>query len=223
MVGEGGRTAMAGPVYHYDPELQSEIKLPRYYDKGIFIYEWMRNWIRVVRTDDKGNYSGMEPFMPSTNFDKIIDMELGPDGALYILEYGKNWYSPNRNARLSRLEFHEKKGQEDHNSSKIAGEGKNEPNGHKQTGENKNIGSAMIEKSDCKACHALNQKSVGPSFQEIALKYKDRPKMADSLVNKVINGGSGVWGQSPMSAHPQLAKKDVREMVGYILSLKDSI
>jgi cytochrome c len=100
---------------------------------------------------------------------------------------------------------------------------KNAAKGHSQPEDYKNIGSTLIEKSDCKACHALNQKSVGPSFYEIAIRYKDRPEMVDSLVNKVIDGGSGVWGQSPMSAHPQLAKKDVGKMVGYILSLKDSI
>ncbi|MCG2462223.1 ThuA domain-containing protein [Flavobacteriaceae bacterium F89] len=223
LVGEGGRTAMAGPVYHYDPNLKSDIKLPKYYDNGVFIYEWMRNWIMVVRIDKYGNYVGMERFMPSTSFDKIIDMELGPDGALYILEYGKNWYSPNRNARLSRLEYQEKAQQDKGDSMKEIVDDKSLPNGHIQSRDSKNIGSELMEKSDCKACHALKEKSVGPSFYEIALRYKDHPTIKDSLVKKVIEGGSGVWGQSPMSAHPQLEKKDVKKMVGYILALKDSI
>lgn len=223
LVGEGGRTAMAGPVYHYDRDLPSDIKLPRYFDGGIFIYEWMRNWIMVVRTDGNGDYSGMEQFMPSTDFDKIIDMELGPDGALYILEYGKNWYSPNRNASLSRLEYHERIPQEGRDSLKTAEDSETVTKGHHQTEDNKNNGSALIEKSDCRACHATKQKSVGPSFYEIATKYKDRPEIVDTLSNKVIAGGSGVWGQSPMSAHPQLSKTDVKKMVKYILSFKDSV
>ena len=223
LVGEGGRTAMAGPVYHYDPDLRSAIKLPSYYDGGIFIYEWMRNWIMVVRTDSNGDYSGMEPFMPSTHFDKIIDMELGPDGALYILEYGKNWYSPNRNARLSRLEYDEKIPQKGHDFLNTAGGGEKVPKGHQKPEDNENVGSLLIEKSDCKACHAISQKSVGPSFYEIATRYKDRPETVDTLSNKIIAGGSGVWGQSPMSAHPQLAKTDVNKMVKYILTFKDSI
>lgn len=222
-VGVGGRTAMAGPVYHYNEGLQSKIKLTRYYDGGIFIYDWIRNWIMVVRTDMTGKYLGMEPFMPSTNFDKIIDMELGPDGALYILEYGKNWYSPNSNARLSRLEYHEEILNLQPKSSEVAREGISGTNVHKDPIDNTHIGNAMITKSDCMACHALNEKSVGPSFYEIASKYNNRPDIVDNLVNKVIHGGSGVWGQSPMSAHPQLAKKDIEKMIDYILSLKDSI
>lgn len=223
LVGEGGRTAMVGPVYHYDPDLPSDIKLPRYYDGSIFIYEWMRNWIMVVRTDSNGDYSGMEPFMPSTDFNKIIDMELGPDGALYILEYGKNWYSPNRNAGLSRLEYHEKIPQEERDSLKTAGDSENVPKEHQETENNRNIGSALIEKSDCMACHTINKKSVGPSFYEIATMYKDRPEIVDTLSNKIIAGGSGVWGQRPMNPHPQLSETDVNKMVKYILSFKDSL
>jgi cytochrome c len=222
LVGEGGRTAMAGPVYHFDPDLKSEVKLPKYYDNGVFIYDWMRNWIMVVRTDKNGKYIGMEPFMPSTNFEKIIDMELGPDGALYILEYGKNWYSPNRDARLSRLEFR-KDIQLDGSKTLESEIVDSAISGHKPNTTNKDNGLTLIEKSDCMACHATRQKSVGPSFHEIALKYKDQPDIVDSLINKVIDGGSGVWGQSPMSAHPQLAKEDVEKMVGYILKVKDSI
>ncbi|WP_198036675.1 ThuA domain-containing protein [Arenibacter algicola] len=222
LVGEGGRTAMAGPVYHFDAELQSDVKLPRYYDNGIFIYDWMRNWIMVVRTDKHGNYVGMEPFMPSTNFEKIIDMELGPDGALYILEYGKNWYSPNRDARLSRLEF--RKDIHIDGSTTVKSEIEDTASsGHHLSTRNKDKGLTLMEKSDCMACHSMKQKSVGPSFREIALKYKDQPDIVDSLINKVIEGGSGIWGQSPMSAHPQLAKEDVEKMVGYILNVKDSI
>jgi cytochrome c len=213
---------MAGPVYHFDPDLKSEVKLPKYYDNGVFIYDWMRNWIMVVRTDKNGKYIGMEPFMPSTNFEKIIDMELGPDGALYILEYGKNWYSPNRDARLSRLEFR-KDIQLDGSKTLESEIVDSAISGHKPNTTNKDNGLTLIEKSDCMACHATRQKSVGPSFHEIALKYKDQPDIVDSLINKVIDGGSGVWGQSPMSAHPQLAKEDVEKMVGYILKVKDSI
>lgn len=222
-VGVGGRTAMAGPVYHYNEGIGSNLKLPSYYDGGVFIYDWIRNWIMVVRTDSTGKYTGMEPFMPSTNFDKIIDMELGLDGALYVLEYGKNWYSPNSNARLSRLEYHEKISGKEPKTSVIAGEDISGGNRHKASIDIKHIGNVMITKSDCMACHALNEKSVGPSFREIALKYNNEPEDIYYLVNKVVNGGSGVWGQNPMSAHPQLARKDIEKMIDYILSLKDSI
>ena len=222
LLGEGGRSAMAGPVYHYDSNLQSDVKLPAYYDKGLFIYDWMRNWIMVVRMDDNGNYSSMEPFMSSTIFNKIIDMELGPDGALYILEYGTNWYSPNNNARLSRLEYHKEKPANQQNSIVRTDNKENKLEGHQQPENSKNIGNTLIANSDCKACHAINQKSVGPSFVEIATRYKKEPEI-DKLADKIISGGSGVWGQNPMSAHPQLSKRETKEMVEYILSLKDNL
>lgn len=79
---------------------------------------------------------------------------------------------------------------------------------------------ALMSKSDCKACHAVDQKMVGPAFLDIANRYKkDRPAMS-KLTGKVITGGAGNWGQIPMTPHPQLSKKDVAEMVSYILSLK---
>lgn len=216
LLGQGGRTAMVGPVYNFDPNLKSDLKLPNYYDSSLFIYDWIRNWIMVVRMDNEGNYSSMEPFMPSTNFDKIIDMELGPDGALYILEYGNVWYSPNTNARLSRLEFH-KNLLED--QSKFLGKIENPANqGHETI--NPKSGNYLISNSDCNACHLLDQKSVGPSYINISLRYKPEPENIDMLADKIINGGAGVWGQNPMSAHPQHTKEEAKEMVRYILGLK---
>ena len=77
-------------------------------------------------------------------------------------------------------------------------------------------------KSDCATCHKLNEKLVGPSFKEIANKYAgaDAAKI-DSLAGKVINGGSGVWGQLPMTPHPALSKEDAVTVVKYVLLLKD--
>nr|WP_089319559.1 ThuA domain-containing protein [Pontibacter ummariensis] len=84
-----------------------------------------------------------------------------------------------------------------------------------------NKGLTLIEGSDCKACHGLDKKSIGPSYKQVALKYKGDKAAADQLVKKVISGGSGVWGEVSMSAHPQLSQADAREMVNYILSLSE--
>ncbi|OZI05951.1 HHIP-like protein 1 [Siphonobacter sp. BAB-5385] len=81
-------------------------------------------------------------------------------------------------------------------------------------------GKRLMELSDCKACHAIDKKSIGPAYRDVAKKYKGKNAEA-KLVAKVINGGAGVWGEQPMSAHPQLSKADVSEMVKYILSLTD--
>jgi glucose/arabinose dehydrogenase/type 1 glutamine amidotransferase len=102
-VATGGRTALAGPVYHAD-RYSSPSALPRYYDGKLFIYDWIRGWIKVVTLGPNEEYEAMEPFMDSTKFASPIDLELGPDGALYLLEYGTGWFNKNPDAGLSRLE-----------------------------------------------------------------------------------------------------------------------
>ena len=83
-------------------------------------------------------------------------------------------------------------------------------------------GMAIEANSDCKTCHKLNEKLVGPSFKEIATKYAGADEaMVDTLAGKVINGGSGVWGQIPMTPHPNLSQEDAKTVVKYVLLLKD--
>lgn len=82
-------------------------------------------------------------------------------------------------------------------------------------------GKKLMEASDCKSCHIIDRKSIGPTYMEVAKKYKDDPNAVDYLVKKIIQGGSGVWGEVAMAAHPQLAVKDATEIVRYILSLGD--
>ncbi|HEX8549602.1 MAG TPA: ThuA domain-containing protein [Cytophagaceae bacterium] len=226
LVGSGGRTAMAGPVYHFDKSLKSAIKLPEYYDKGLFIYDWIRNWIMVVRLNDNGDYQSMEPFMPGTTFEGIIDMELGPDGALYILEYGSAWYQPSTEARLSRLEFKPdavaeiSKNSDPQSSAKSATAHKPATGAAVKQGSSISIGEALIAKSDCKACHRLRESSLGPSFYAIAERYRGKTSESERLANKIIKGGGGAWGPHVMSAHPQLSKKEALDMAIYILSVK---
>jgi cytochrome c len=107
IVGIGGRNAMAGPVYHYDMYTHAEHRFPEYYDEKLFIYDWMRNWIIAVTLDESGNLQRLEPFLESFDFTKIIDMEMGHDGNLYILEYGSDWFAKNPDASLSRINYAE--------------------------------------------------------------------------------------------------------------------
>lgn len=78
-------------------------------------------------------------------------------------------------------------------------------------------GLALIRQSDCVACHKEKVKLVGPAYADIAKKYgeKDVPQ----LVDKIIKGGSGVWGDIPMTPHPGVKTEDVEAMVRYILSV----
>lgn len=105
-VGTGGRSAEAGPVYHFDANLKSEVKIPEYYDQALFIFDWMRNWVFAVRLDENQNFKRMEPFMPTIgDFKRPIDMEVGPEGAFYMLEYGSVYGIDNEDARLVKIEF----------------------------------------------------------------------------------------------------------------------
>jgi cytochrome c len=83
-------------------------------------------------------------------------------------------------------------------------------------------GEKLINGSDCKACHGLSQKSIGPSYQEIAKRYKNDGTAREKLARKVISGGNGNWGENAMSAHPQLTLAQTTEMVSYILSLAEA-
>lgn len=80
-------------------------------------------------------------------------------------------------------------------------------------------GKALMDKSDCNACHSVDNKIVGPAFKEIAKKYKSDKTAVTKLSDKIIKGGAGAWGDIPMAPHPQISKADATEMVKYILSL----
>lgn len=82
-------------------------------------------------------------------------------------------------------------------------------------------GKALIARSDCSGCHKEQDKLVGPSYKEIALKYQNDTEVSSRLAEKVIKGGKGNWGEVPMTAHPQIIQADAEEMVKYILSLKN--
>ena len=82
-------------------------------------------------------------------------------------------------------------------------------------------GKRLIELSDCKSCHAIDKKSIGPAYIDVAKKYKGAFQIEGKLANKIIKGGGGVWGEQAMSAHPQLKDSEATDMVRYILSLAD--
>jgi cytochrome c len=81
-------------------------------------------------------------------------------------------------------------------------------------------GEQLISGSDCLTCHKVDAKIVGPSYVDIANKYEATEANIEMLAGKIINGGSGSWGEIPMAPHPALSTDDAKEMVNYILSLK---
>ena len=82
-------------------------------------------------------------------------------------------------------------------------------------------GKKLIEASDCKACHSVDKKSIGPAYREVSAKYKGDNSAVERLTKKVIAGGGGVWGETAMAAHPQLSAADASEMVKYILNVSN--
>ena len=109
--GGGGRTAMAGPVYYFDANNTSATKLPKEFDHTLFIYEWSRNWVIAVHLDENDNIAKnadgsarMERIGKNMTFKRPMDMELGPDGCLYLIEYGTAWGN-NKDTQIVRLEY----------------------------------------------------------------------------------------------------------------------
>ena len=345
LVGNGGASAMAGPVYRSRYFKNAPYKLSNYYDGKLFIFEWIRGWIMAISFDEEGNFKEMEPFLEHWKFDAPVDMQFAPDGAIYLLEYGTNWFTKNTNARLVRIEYTEGnrkpiasiavdkqygaaplmvslsaaksmdhddgdklsfswqvdgaeyqgetvshtfgkpgtyeavltvsdgKGGEGTASSRIY-VGNTPPEVHIHTASNRSFywdgealdykvevtdqedsvsvgdvqlafgyipngkdaalvlsggqdpnslrhlkGQQLIANLDCKSCHSIDRESVGPTYQAIAARYAGKPGIETQLVHKIINGGSGNWGERAMSPHPELAESDAGEIVRYILSL----
>ena len=69
---------------------------------------------------------------------------------------------------------------------------------------------ALAQKSGCLACHGVEKKVLGPSYKEVAAKYKSDKGAEAKLVAKVKAGGSGVWGPVPMPPHPQVKDEDIK-------------
>lgn len=348
-VGTGGRNAMAGPVYYTDM-YPRETRLPDYYNGKLIIYEWIRGWVKAVTLQPNGDFDKMEPFFPSLKVNSLIDMEVGPDGRLYLLEYGSGWFTKNPDAGIARIDFNagnrppaiasidvdKRTGNlpfaikaravvTDPEKDKISyvwdlGNGETRETatpeldytyttagdhkvsltvkdshgastksnavsvyagneapvvdikletgnqsfylpgmpvkyavsvsdeddtsridpanlfvsvdyvegydkagssmGHQQgtaTIEGKNL----VLSLDCKSCHKEQEKSVGPAYMQVSQKYAGDKNAMGHLTEKIIKGGTGVWGEVAMPAHPTLSPAEAQQIVSWILSLGD--
>jgi cytochrome c len=79
---------------------------------------------------------------------------------------------------------------------------------------------ALAKKYNCLACHAVDKKLVGPSYQDVAAKYKGDAGAEAKLIAKVKNGGSGAWGQIPMPPNASVPDADIKTLVQWVLSQK---
>ncbi|RFZ85748.1 PKD domain-containing protein [Mucilaginibacter terrenus] len=353
----GGNSAVGGPIFRRADFKNPKRPFPEYYEGKWLITDWVRGWINVVEIDENGNYKSMERFLPELKLRGPIDMKFGPEGDLYVLEYGNGYFRNNPEAELIRIEFNggNRRPQVQAAANKTAGSvpfkvnlssagtkdfddddvlsytwaitknGKpyktlkeqnpsvtfttpgvykatltvadlkglknsqavtikagNEPPvvavnitkgnssfffpgktvtykvnvNDKEDGSlaNKRIspsqvsvsvnylsegynmtaiaqkqqgvdasakfaaGMALINKSDCRSCHAVKEKLLGPAFISVAKKYKNDPNAVTYLSKKIKTGGSGVWGDAAMPAHPALSANELNSVVRYIMS-----
>lgn len=78
----------------------------------------------------------------------------------------------------------------------------------------------MAQKKNCMACHAIDKKLIGPSYKDVASKYAGQKDAADKLAQKILKGGSGVWGAVPMPANPQVSEAEAKQLAAWVLTVK---
>ncbi len=105
LVGSAGRSATGGPIYRKADFPNAERAFPSYYDGKWLMIDFMRDWIMSITMDENGDYVGMERFLPEENFSAVIDIQFGPSGDLYLLEYGDAWFRKNSNSQLVKLSY----------------------------------------------------------------------------------------------------------------------
>jgi cytochrome c len=121
-LGQGGRTACAGPVFHFKPEFRNTGGFPEAFDKCLLFYDWQRPFIKWARLDKDSNLVGIEPFTSAVSLAnergrinaleqkgefvirRMVDSQFGADGCLYLLDYGETW-GPNKDARLIKISY----------------------------------------------------------------------------------------------------------------------
>jgi cytochrome c len=78
----------------------------------------------------------------------------------------------------------------------------------------------LAQKKNCMACHQVDKKLVGPAYKEVAAKYAGQKDAADKLAQKILKGGSGVWGAVPMPANPQVTEAEAKQLAAWVLTVK---
>ncbi len=78
----------------------------------------------------------------------------------------------------------------------------------------------LAKQKNCLACHAADKKVIGPSYKDVAAKYTGQKDAADKMAQKILKGGSGVWGAVPMPANPQVTEAEAKALAAWVLSTK---
>ncbi|WP_411826884.1 PQQ-dependent sugar dehydrogenase [Luteolibacter sp. AS25] len=199
----------AGPVYYHSDYPESGDKLPEALDSCLITYDWNNGHMQLTKLDEKGKMIWKEDFLSGKKFIHPSDVELGPDGAMYVLEYGSGWYD-SKNGKLKKITY---------SATELAGGDDDGPDPRLEGLNMKHPGAALLAEATCLSCHQTQNKSIGPRYVDVADRYKDTAGAEKTLIDKIRNGGSGVWGDIPMPPHPQYNEEQVSQMVDAILSL----
>lgn len=105
LLGSGSRCSVGGPIYHRADRPAARRPWPAYYEGKWIATDLSRGWIMAISMKPNGDYESMEQFLPSYHPIEPIDMKFGPDGDMYVMEYGSVWFGKSDNARLVRIEY----------------------------------------------------------------------------------------------------------------------
>jgi cytochrome c len=103
-VGQGGRTACAGPVFRFRPEFEKSNGFPAHYDNCLLWWDWERRMVKWARLDKDANLVAIEPFTAAVKVKRMLDAQFAPDGTLYCIDYGETW-GANADSRLLHVTF----------------------------------------------------------------------------------------------------------------------
>ncbi len=104
VLGSGGRTACAGPVFHFKNNLDSAVQFPKTMDRCLLFYDWQRTFFMVAELDENSDIQNITPFPTPIPLKRPIDMVFGPDGSLLVLDYGATW-GVNEDAKLVKINY----------------------------------------------------------------------------------------------------------------------
>lgn len=214
-LGQGGRNALVAGVY---PE-SGELAYPDYYRGKLIIGDFMRSWVKAVTLDDKDNVVKIEDFAPRIEFAGPLDMKVTPDGRLWVLEYGTQWWAGSKQAKLSVINYDSDAVLAD----EVEDTADTSASGDESVGHQAQLdiaeGKAAAQNTSCLACHQEYEASVGPSFFEVKQKYGDLDDPQAYIASAIANGSSGIWGEHAMPAHNFLDEAMLRKLAAYILSI----
>ncbi|MEU1125635.1 carbohydrate-binding protein [Streptomyces sp. NPDC005899] len=101
--GSGSESPMGGPVYRYDAASTSDVKFPQSFDGDFFAGEFGRKWIKRIEQGSDGTVQSINAFPWQGT--QVMDSAFGPDGALYVLDYGTGYFNGDANSAVYRIEY----------------------------------------------------------------------------------------------------------------------